>query len=503
MSEQFDKAIRSIVIAGGGLAGWYCAARLCHAMRGRSVQVRVVHAAPPGSEADPLEMLCGSTLPSIALPFAELGLEEREFMRATDATFKLATEYRDFGAAGRSYMLPFGEIGARLEAVGFHQFVGRLMLAGRDADLDLFSVPALAARLGRFAHPSQDARSVLSTYEYAFHLDTQACTRMLRDFALRRGAVAIDSDLARVDCREDGQRIAGLTLADGTQLSAELYIDCTGSRALLLGQGLRVPFEDWRPWLPCDRVAVARVQAAGAAPPFTRIAALPNGWLMQIPLRGAIDNALVFHGQSLDDASALAQLKALGPAAAAPRVLSFTNGRHREFWRGNCVAIGGAAGFLEPLAATGLRLIDDGIARLVALFPDAGTLPLMAAEYNRMLGAAWDGARDFVLLHYLHRREGAPWKLSQGAEPPRSLAQRLELFRYRGRVVLNDEEIFEEADWACALIGQGERPAHHSILAAQMGEEEVLTQFSRIAQVMQSAVQKLPPHQAYLERYLA
>jgi tryptophan 7-halogenase len=503
MSEPSrDTAIRNIVVVGGGLAGWYCAARLCHAMRGRSVQVRVVHAAPPGSETDPLDVLSGSTLPSIALPLAELGLEERAFMRATGATFKLATEYRDFGAAGRSYMLPFGEIGARLEAVGFHQFVSRLMLAGRDTDLDHFSVPALAARLGRFAHPSQDARSVLSTYEYAFHLDTQACTRLLRGFALHHGAIAVDTDLAGAACSEDGQRITGLTLGDGTHINADLYIDCSGPRAVLLGQGLRVPFEDWRHWLPCDRVAVSRSPAAGAAPPFTRIAALPSGWLMQTPLRGAIDNALVFHGQSLDESSALAQIKALSPAAA-PRVLSFTNGRHRELWRGNCVAIGAAAGFLEPLAATGLRLIDDGIARLLALFPDAGSLPLMAAEYNRMLGATYDGARDFVLLHYLRRGDGAPWKLSQSAELPRSLAQRIELFRYRGRVVLHDEEIFEEADWACTFIGQGERPAHHSILAAQMGENEVLNQFARISQVMQSAVQKLPPHQVYLERYLA
>ena len=488
-------AIRNIVIVGGGLAGWFSAARLCHAMRGRKIQVRVVHAAPPGSEADPLDVLCGSTLPSIALPFAELGLDERDFMRATGATFKLATEYRDFGVARRAWMLPFGEIGARLEAVGFHQFISRLMLTGRDTDIDQFSVPALAARLGRFAHPSQDERSVLSTYEYAYHLDPQACTRMLRGFALKLGAVAVDAELAEVACTEDGNRIASLKLTDGTKISGDFYIDCSGIRSALLGQALRVPFDDWSQWLPCDRAVQLRVPVSAPAPPFTSITALENGWWSRMPVRGAVDHTLAFDARTLEMEIARDMVAAQAGAGAKPRELTFTNGRRRELWRGNCVAIGAAAGYLEPLVATGLRLIDDGISRLVALFPDDGSMQLMAREYNRTLSASYDGARDFAILHYLPG--------PRIAALPASLAHRVELFRYRGRVVLHDDEIFEEADWACTFIGLGERPGHYAILAAQMSEDEVLAQFAKIARLMQSAAQKLPAHQAYLDRYLA
>jgi tryptophan halogenase len=490
-----SEPVRNIVIVGGGLAGWYSAARLCHAMRGRKISVRVLHAAAPGAEADPLDVLCGSTLPSVALPFAELGLEERDFMRATGATFKLATEYRGFGSTGRAYMLPFGEIGARLEAVGFHQFISRLMLAGRAPDIDEYSVPAIAARLGRFAHPSQDERSVLSTYEYAYHLDIRACTRMLRAFALQLGATALDADLAAVACSEDGRGIASLTLADGTTLTGDLFIDCTGTRAALLGQALRVPFDDWRQWLPCDRAIHMRAVSSAPAPPFTAITALENGWWSRMPLRGALDHALVFDARMLEEEVARHTVAAQGGAGAQPGESTFTNGRHRELWRGNCVAVGAAAGFLEPLVSTGLKLIDDGIARLIALFPDTGSGALMAREYNRTVGATYDGARDFAILHYLPGRHRGPL--------PASLAQRIELFRHRGRVVLHDDEIFEEADWACAFIGLGERPEHYAILAAQMDEAEVVAQFAKIARLMQAAAQKLPPHQAYLERYLA
>jgi tryptophan halogenase len=505
MSESSrDIAIRDVVIVGGGLAGWYCAARLCHAMRGRAVKVRVIHAAPPGTEADPLDVLCASTLPSLAVAHAELGIEERDFMRACNATFKLATEYRGFAEPGHSYMLPFGEIGARIEAVGFHHFMSRLMRAGRKLDIDEFSIPAIAARLGRFAHPSQDERTVLSTYEYGYHLDVHAYTRMLRGFAQRHGAQAVDADLAGVACSEDGRSLVSLRLGDGAQIGADLFIDCTGMRSALLGQALRVPFDDWRPWLPCDRVAMMRANSADPAAPFTRITAQAQGWLAQVALRGAIDHSLVFTSAGLDSQVALAQLGSNGTASLSPRVLPIANGRHRELWRGNCVAIGAAAGFLEPLAGTGLRLIDDGIARLIALFPDRDDLALMAREYNRNLDAAYDGARDFVLLHYLvSRRPGEALWAARDVPLPDSLAQRIELFRYRGRVIFREDEIFEEPDWACTFIGQGERPAHFSVLAGQMTEDETLGQVAKIARVMQTAAQKLPPHQAYLEHYLA
>lgn len=495
-----DMTTRNIVIVGGGLAGWYAAARILHAMRGRKITVRVVHAAPARAPADPLDVFCASTLPAQAIAHAELGLEERLFMRECRATFKLATEYRGFTDPARSYMLPHGEIGARLEAVGFHQFITRLAQAGRAPDLDEFSVPSIAARLGRFAHPSQDARTVLSTYEYAYHFDTQAYTRLLRGFAQRLGAVAVDAELAGVERSADGRDIGALTLADGERITGDLFIDCSGARSALLGAILEVPFDSWRGWLPCDRAVVTRVGALEPPAPFTRVSAQAGGWTWQVPLRTELEQAQIFDSTRADPDTALKRALSGG---APVFELPFVNGRHSEFWRGNCVAVGAAAGFLEPLASTGLQLINEGVTRLVALFPDRGSMPIMAAEYNRAMGAMYDGARDFVLLHYLlSRRAEAPWNV-EPASPPPTLARRVEMFRYRGRVVLEDDEIFEESDWACAFVGQGEKPARYSILADQVNDADVLAQVTKIARVMQAAVQKLPTHHAYLERYLA
>jgi len=492
--------VRDIVIVGGGLAGWYAAARLGHAMRGRKINVSVVHGAPAGAPADPLDVFCASTLPAQAVAHAELGLEERLFMRECRATFKLATEYRGFTDPARSYMLPHGEIGARLEAVGFHQFITRLAQAGRTPDLDEFSVPAIAARLGRFAHPSQDARTVLSTYEYSYHFDTQAYTRLLRGFAQRLGTVAVDAGLAAVERGADGRDIAALTLSDGQRITGDLFIDCSGARSALLGAALEVPFDSWRGWLPCDRAVVTRVSALEPPAPCTRVTAEPGGWSWQVPLRSELEQAWFFDSSRVDPDTALK--RALRGGASVSEV-SFVNGRHREAWRGNCVAVGAAAGFLEPLASTGLRLINEGMTRLIALFPDRDSAPVLAAEYNRMMGAMYDGARDFVLLHYLlSRRAEAPWNVEPAALPP-SLARRVEMFRYRGRVVLEDDEIFEEPDWACTFVGQGERPARYSILADQANDADVQARVAKIARIMQAAAQKLPPHQGYLERYLA
>ena len=472
-------------------------------MTGRVLRVRVLHAAPHGKEADPLDALCTSTLPSLVVAHEELGIDERAFMRECGATFKVATQYHGFSARKSSYLWPFGEIGARFESVGFHHFVSRLMAAGHALDLDEFSIPAIAARLGRFAHPSPDERSVLSTYDYAYHLDPRAYTRLLRAFAERRGAIGIDADLAAVE-RGAAGRISALRAADGLRLEADFFIDCTGTRATLLGQSLEVPFASWTSWLPCDAAVVVRGKGSAAMAPCTRIAAQPSGWVAENPLRGSNQYSLLFERARLSAEAAATKLATGFEAADEPRTLSFVNGRHREPWRGNCVAVGPAAGFLEPLVATSIKLIDEGVTRLVALFPDRGDCEVLAAEYNRLIGTAYDSARDFVLLHYLlsGRPEGAA-RGSSAAPLPASLVERLELFRYRGRVLRNEDEFFEEHDWACTFMGQGECPARPALLATQGSDAELLARVAKIAQLMHTAVLKLPAHHAYLERYLA
>lgn len=485
-------AIRNIVIAGGGLAGWYTAVRLGFAMRGRALSVKVVRAAPRDAVVDPLDVFCASTLSTLPVAHAELGIDERAFVRACDATFKLATEYRGFTDPADSYLLPFGEIGARLEAVGFHHFIGRLARGGHAFSMDDYSVPSVAARLGRFAHPNRDARSALSTYEYAWHLDVHPYTQGLRTLAGKMGVVAVDDDL--VACEADGESIRSITLGDGTKLAADLFIDCTGARAVL-ANAVRSSFESWRHWLPCDAALVARLPA-GDMPPFTRVQAFADGWQLQTPLRSGVETAFFFDSRA-------GVPKPAAFAGVSPRELRFENGVRREAWRGNCLAVGAAAGFVEPLASTGLRLVDGAVMRLIENFPDKSDLRLMAAEHNRLMGEIYERARDFVLLHYLLSTRAEPLWSTRAAPPPPTLARGLDLFRHRGRVAFDDDDLFEEAWWACACVGLGLRPDHFAVLAEQGSEQELQAQVAKIARVMRAAAEQLPPHRTYLERFLA
>jgi tryptophan halogenase len=493
-----SEPVREVVIAGGGLAGWYCAARLGHAMAGRQLRVRVLRAAPHGEDCDPLDALLASTLPSQVVAHEQMGIDERAFMRESGATFKLGTSFHGFSALKPSYVWPFGEVGARFEAIGFHHFVSRLKASGHSLDIDELSVPALAAELGRFAHPSPDPRSVLSTYEYAYHLDPQAYTRLLRGYAERRGVIGIEAGLADVELDASG-RIAALHSGDGQRLEGDFFIDCTGMRSALLRQSLQVPFVGWAHWLSCDSAVLMRGKGSARPSPCTRVAAQPGGWVSEVPLRGGNEYALLFESARLSPEAAMQRLATGFAAASPPRAVRFINGRLRELWRGNCVAVGAAAGFLEPLVGTGLRLIDEGIMRLVALFPDRGDNPRLAAEYNRLVGKSFDSARDFALMRYLiGRKEAMPV-----GDLPDTLASRFEMFRYRGRVMRNDDEMFEEADWASTFIGQGEYPSHQALLAGQASDADLLARIAKIARLMHTAVLQLPAHHAYLERYLA
>jgi tryptophan halogenase len=335
---------------------------------------------------------------------------------------------------------------------------------------------------------------VLSTYEYAYHLDAAAYTRLLRALAERLGAVAIDQDLAH--CEVGSGHIRSVTLDDGTRITADLFIDCTGTRASLLGGALGAPFESWRAWLPCDAALVARMPPAADLPPYTRITAHDQGWRWRVPLRSAVAEAFFF------DSRAGMALPEFGGTLESPRQVAFENGMHREAWRGNCVAIGAAAGFIEPLASTGLRLIEGGITQLIALFPQGGDLRVMAAEYNRMLGEQYDRARDFVFLHYLLSRRDGPLGRGRAAPPPAELVRCLALFRHRGRMMFDEDDMFEEAWWACACIGLGVRPERFSVLAEQGSETDLLATLDKIRRVMRSSVESLPAHRTYLDRYL-
>src|SRR5690606_26410730 len=358
-------AIEHVVILGNGVAAWLAALSLRHFSKGR---IRVSVLQDPQAAADP-ELECGPhAMPTLIELHRALAIDEREFMRATAATFKLGTRFAGWGGEGSDYFHPFGDTGATLEGIPFHQHWLRVL---KSEDLSQFSLGAVAARQARFVHPSPDPRSILSTLAYGYHFDPARYAGFIRARAETAGAVAIEGSLSDTALRASDGAIEALVLEGGNRISADLYIDCSGE-GLLIGRTLQTPFEDWSAWLACDRALAGAHQTDDELAPYTTASAAEGGWLWQVPLQHRTERGYAYCSAHVSVERALETLQSAAPNGGwmrEPRVLRVKNGRRARFWTKNCVALGLAAGFLEPLEGTGLHLIHRGISRLTSLLP--------------------------------------------------------------------------------------------------------------------------------------
>jgi tryptophan 7-halogenase len=488
--------LRSVVVVGQGVAAWMSAAVLCQSL-GARCKICVLET---GRDAGLLEPEAG-TLPQIKILHAILGVHEADFVRRTQATFRLGGAFRDWGEIGEFYFHPFGDVGANLESVSFRHHWLRLKALGDVPPLSDFSLCAMAARNKKFAPPASDKRSVLSTLDYAYHVDSAAYADFLRSLAIARGAESRRCDRIGADFTDAGA-IAAL-VADGERIEGDLFIDATGSTASLIEGVLHAGFEDWRQWLPCDRVVSAAAARLEDLPPYSVSTALTAGWRWTVPLMERTGLGYGFSSAHASDEEAAAALTP-SPRAADLRFASFTSGRRKEFWSQNVVAIGSAGCALEPLDAVNIHIIQTGLMRLLSLLPDRTVAPNERAEYNRLMIGECERIRDFLILHYAAtRRHDTPfWNACRDMALPDSLAYKMRLFQSRGRVVLYDEETFEEADWAAVFLGQGITPRRYDPLADTLDPQQIRLQLQRMRGVIRQGADSLPLHRAYLEKFL-
>ncbi len=487
-----DKRIRRIVILGGGTAGWMTAAALSRALAGQGVAITLVESDAIGTIG-----VGEATIPTIHWFNQIIGLDERQFMAETQATVKLGIEFVGWTGEGSRYFHPFGTFGPPGDGA---MFLHRLIRARADGDLaptEAYSLTAQAARAGRFARPVADRRSLLSTLGYAYHFDAGLYARYLRGLAERAGVTHIEGVVASVEQDGESGFVRSLTLDGGQAVAGDLFIDCSGLRALLIGQALGVGFDDWSHWLPCDRAWAAPSAAESDLTPYTRATAAEAGWRWRIPLQHRVGNGYVFSSRFQDEEAARASLIAAmdGPPLADPRLIRFTPGMRREAWRANVVAIGLSSGFLEPLESTSIHLIQSGIAKLLSLFPAADGSPLLARQFNRVFGQEMLDVRDFLILHY-HATTGRDeplWRERQAMAIPDTLAEKLAHFRSSGRIVLSSDELFRDASWFAVLDGQGERPGDHNPLIEVVGVEDNMRQLAMLRAEIAKTAAAMPP----------
>ncbi|WP_294391671.1 tryptophan halogenase family protein [uncultured Sphingomonas sp.] len=495
--------IRTAVIVGGGTAGWMTAAAMARLLgRGRAT-IRLVESDAIGTVG-----VGEATIPAIRDFNALLGIDEGDFLRATQGSFKLGIEFVDWLRPGHSYLHPFGTHGRDAQTARFHQLWLKLVqdgLATADDDLAAYSASTLAARQGRFARPELNSNHPLSTLNYAFHFDAALYARYLRQWSEQRGVLRSEGTITSVARDGTSGLVRSVTLVDGQVIEGDLFVDCSGFRSLLLGETLHEPFEDWSAWLPCDRAVAVPSAAGDRIPPYTQAIADAAGWRWRIPLQHRTGNGYVYSSAHLSDDAARARLLATigGEPQAEPRQLRFTAGRRRHAWSHNVVAIGLSSGFLEPLESTSIHLIQTGISRLMLFFPDQDFAMPDRDAFNRQTAREYDDVRDFLILHYkaTERCDTAFWRHCRDMPMPDSLARKIELFRSRGRIVRHQEELFSEDSWLAVLVGQGIMPAGHDPLADTIPPDALRQQMTALRGALQRAVAPLPPHEDVLARY--
>lgn len=499
MAQIDDTPLKSIVIVGGGSAGWMTAAALSNALQG-NCDITLIE-----SEAIGTVGVGEATIPPIKYFNQRLGIDEKTFVKETNGSFKLGIEFIDWKRKGHSYFHPFGQYGAEFDTIPFYQYWMREHLSGDPTPIDDYSMAWVAARDGKFEHPRADKRLIQSTFDYAYHFDATLYAAFLRKYAEARGVKRIEGRISSAQTDAETGFIAAVTLEDGRTAEADFFVDCSGFRGMLIEQTLETGYEDWSHWLPCKSAVAAPCEKTSDILPYTKSTAKAAGWQWRIPLQHRTGNGYVYCDKFLDSADAETELLGSldGTPTAQPKHLKFTTGRRKKFWNKNCVAIGLSAGFMEPLESTSLHLIQYGIMRLLALLPNRDMSPLLAQEYNDLTHAEYERIRDFLILHYVatERRDSELWRYCANMSIPDRLQYKIDSFRNNGMIVSDERELFHNPSWLAVYLGQGIVPKRAPGMATLRDKVPVQDRMNAIKAALGDAVAAMPMHEQFINAH--
>ena len=492
--------ITSICIVGGGTAGWMTAAALSFKLRNSPTKIYLVESEQIGTVG-----VGEATLPHIRFFNNALGINEAEFMKATNATFKLGIEFCDWGQIGESYIHPFGDYGQPLNGVEFYHYWNKLRLNGSKTRLDEYSYPIVLAEQHKFHIPDEDPQKIESSFGYAYQFDSGRYAKFLRTFAEANGVTRIEGRITQSSHDNATGNISAVSLESGQNIKAELFIDCSGFRGLLIEQAYETGYDDWSQWLPCNRAIAVPSETLEPLPPYTRATARKAGWQWRIPLQHRTGNGIVYCSDYISDDEAANQLLSTleGKATADIKQLYFKTGRRKSFWHKNVVAIGLSAGFLEPLESTSIHLIQEGITALLELFPDQSFAEADIKEYNARMDLQYERVRDFLLLHYVatKRNDSEFWNYFRNMTLPDSLKTKIDNWLMRGHISRYDFGAFLPPSWLAVFVGQNLIPKNSDIRVNKMTSEDIQTQAEDIRANIKNSVRKSPEHAAFIRTH--
>jgi flavin-dependent dehydrogenase len=500
-SEPDGRALRRIVIVGGGTAGWMTAAPLAQRLArhpARPCEVILVESPDIGTIG-----VGEATLPTIRFYNRALGLDGADFVRKTKASFKLGIEFKDWGHVGNRFFHGFGDFGPPLAGSAAHMHWLRLAQEFDNMPLlENWSMSALMARHGKFAPPNEDTPGVTDAYSYGFHFDAGLYASYLRDYAMARGARRIEGTIVEAEQHPESGFVTAVKLRDGRRVEGDLFVDCSGFRGLLIEGTLQAGYEDWSEYLPCNSALAVPCESVAELTPYTRSTAKEAGWIWRIPLQHRTGNGHVYSDAfTSDERARRILLDSLdGKPLDEPRQLRFVTGRRRKSWVKNVVAVGLSAGFVEPLESTSINLIETAVGKLIELFPDRDCRPELADEFNRVMGSRYESVRDFIVLHYklTSRDDSAFWRYCASMPIPDSLRHQIALFRETGRVTILDRDGFAEPSFVAMMMGLGVVPKRYDPLAGLADIRVVHGHFAGLRDMIAQAAARMPDHRSYL-----
>ena len=493
-----DNRIRKVVVLGGGTAGWMSAALLSKVVSG-GLEIELVESEQIGTVG-----VGEATIPQIRYLCDALRIPEAEFLAEVNGTYKLGIEFVNWARLGDRYIHTFGDVGRRLGVLDFHHVWVRGRELGLMADLGDYSFNALAAYANRFAPVEKLGDTGLLGIGYAFHFDATRVAGLLRRIAEKQGVRRTEGRVERVELNPETGFIETLCLDGDRRVSGDLFIDCSGFRSLLLGEALGVGYVDWSHWLPADSAIAVQCEGVEPLTPYTRSTAHSAGWQWRIPLQNRIGNGHVYSSpyMSDDEARTILLSNLDGRAVTEPRQLRFTTGKREAFWHKNCVGLGLASGFMEPLESTSIHLVQAGLGRLIDLFPTRDFHDVDIDVYNQRTHFEFDSIRDFLILHYhATERDDSPfWDYCRTMEIPDSLQHKLDLWRSQGRFFRNDDELFTIPSWVQVLVGQRVLPSECHGIAKLLSKPDVEDYLEKINGFLKNAVGQMPTHREFIDR---
>jgi tryptophan halogenase len=498
--KRTAQPIQQFVIVGGGTAGWIAAATLANIFKGKDVAIKLIESAEIG-----IIGVGEATIPPFLATLHSLGLDEAEFIKATQGSFKLGIRFEDWHQLGEHYFHPFGTLGRSIDGHEFFQCWLKAQAEGDNTPLMAHSPESVLSDHGKFFLPHKAMGTALAGTHYALHLDSTLVGQYLRTFAEKLGVVRVEGHVESVQQTPEGD-IAAVVLKDGQRIDGEFFIDCSGFRGLLIEQALHTGYDDWSAYLPCNRAVTVQTKNIAAPTPYTTSTAKEAGWIWRIPLQHRTGNGYVFCDKFCSDEEATATLLAAveGEQITAPRIIPFVTGIRKQAWNRNCLALGLAQGFLEPLESTAIHLVSKTLALFVRMFPDRNCNPVLRTEFNRRVRADYEEIRDFLVLHYCTtERNDSPfwrWCQTEMTVAP-SLQRKLEFFRAAGGLIPGTEELFQPTSWYAVFAGMGQMPASYNPTVDALDYPKLAMSMQRGKDAILAAALKQPDHADFIAEF--